>query len=112
MPSPLYQPTSISIEINRNRRAARKRTPMAHIENGWPHYHDNRCMCIDTCCHDENNGCICKTCICRIKGNECHANITLFTLTEDALAILNGKKASTQTNTDTTKMAPKKPPTK
>lgn len=106
--SPVFQPTGMSIEINRKRREARKRRPMAHIENGFPHHRHNRCICLDLCCHDPNNGCICKECICRIEGPECHANITHPTLSADALAILSGEKPSTLTDTDTTNKARKR----
>jgi hypothetical protein len=109
---PIYQPTGISIEINRKRREARKRRPMTHVENGWPHHRNGRCLCLDTCCHDENNGCICKECICRTEDNECHANITPFILSEDAQLIINGKKPSTLTDTVTTITVPRKRPTK
>lgn len=62
---------------NQMRREIRKRRPMAHVDMGFPHYRKDKCMCLDTCCHDENNGCICKTCKCRIDP-EAHDNVTAF----------------------------------
>lgn len=48
---------------NQKRREIRKRRPMAHVDNGWPHYHhkNGHCLCFDTCCWDPNYGEICKT---------------------------------------------------
>ena len=49
-------------------RPKRKRVPMAHIDDGFPHrssYDDGHCMCISDCCQDDEKGCICKECPCR-----------------------------------------------
>ena len=45
----------------------RRRTPMAHIPDGWPHKstHTHMCICLDICCQSDEEGCICKVCPCR-----------------------------------------------
>jgi hypothetical protein len=53
-------------------RQRRTVTPIAHIENGFPHHSSiapELCICLDECCNGPA-GCKCKSCMCSYGGRQ------------------------------------------